>query len=202
VLLSITQLFVLVPGDLVTTADGVAQAVLAVFKVSLDADGSDAAFRIEKDAFGCGMPDKPLYLTGNHRVLCASRLVERMFHVPHVLIPVKRFADLDGVFLDCRGGCRDFYHLELESHAVLSANGAFAESCLLGPMAQRSLPASYAMMISKRALAEPCYPVPLGRKQRQFVRRLIMRGHPVVEERFCPTVRGYASDGMYVEHAS
>lgn len=174
------------PGDLVSTLDGTAQPVVAIYRMSAEAEGADAPIRFDVGALGDGMPEKPLYLSGNHRVLCESRLVERMFQEKRVLVPAKRLVDLTGVQADTTSPRVDYTHLELREHSVLWANGALVESCLLGPVALRSLPRVLQAGMGSQKVAIPCHPVPSGRRQRQLVERLVQNGHPVVDLAFRP----------------
>lgn len=100
------------PGDLVCTTDGEAQPVVAVYRTRADTEGADPPLRFDAGALGHGMPNRRLYLTGNHRVLCASRLVMRMFGEPRVLMPAKRFTGLEAVGPDERAGPLDYIHVK------------------------------------------------------------------------------------------
>lgn len=177
------------PGDLVCTTDGVPQPVVAIYRMRADTEWSERPLRFDVGALGSAMPEKPLFLTGNHRVLCASRLVMRMFGEPRVLMPAKRFIGLEAVDKDERACLSDYIHLELKTHSVILANGALVESCLLGPMVARSLPP---LASSLNKTAKKRYPVPAGKAQHEFVRRLIKNGRAVVE----PTEKAACFSGL------
>lgn len=179
------------PGDLVATTDGVAQPVVAVYRIpAAAADRDGAPVRFDTGTLGAGAPFRPLLLTGNHRVLCASRLVERMFGQPEVLMPAKRFTGLPGVTRGTQASGLDFYHLELKTHSVIWANGALVESCLLGPVAARGLPGLPSLAALAGTCAAPRYPVPPGHTHPTYMRRVIANGHAVVED---ATYRSLAS---------
>ena len=168
------------PGDPVLTIDGVIKPVVAVFREAKNAD-TGWPIRFEAGALGVGMPDRPLYLSGNHRIFCQSKLVEKMFGSPSVLIPAKRFVDMDNVSHDAVSGQIDYTHLELNEHSVIWANGAPVESCFLGSMTVQALPQMYSQGCLDGRDLTPCLPVPKGHQQRQFVNRLIKNGKQVID---------------------
>lgn len=169
------------PCELVSTTDGTPQAVVAVYRTRVDPDKEGEVYHIASSAFGPDMPSAPLWLTGNHRILCASKLVERMFGVPRILVPAKRFPDLKGVSQISEAGECEFFHLELRQHSVICANGALVESCLLGSMAIASLPAILGKPYRDVEPPKTRFPVPNGARQRAFVHRLIKNSRPLVE---------------------
>ncbi|RPE70949.1 Hint domain-containing protein [Pacificibacter maritimus] len=169
------------PGNEVLTTDGKAQKVIAVYRVPADSAGTNPPVRFESGSLGHNMPSKPLTVTANHRMLCASRLTFRMFGKTEVLIPAIRFVGLCGVDTCSASSQLEFFHLQLEIHSVICANGAFAESCLLGPVAVQSLPRVLRNMTVEQDAHALRYPVPSGHKQRQFMCRLAKNSHSVIE---------------------
>lgn len=169
------------PGDIVQTTDGVAQKVVAMYRLPAEDVAANPPVRFEKGALGGETPRKPLVVTGNHRMLCASRLVERMFGCSEVLIPAKRLVGLPGISLCAEGSATEFFHLELETHSVICANGALTETCLIGHVALRMLPKVLRMARLDEDRTTPRYPVPKGHRQRQFVRRVEANGHSLIE---------------------
>lgn len=188
------------PGDLVSTLDGAVQPVVAIYRMSALATGAGAPIRFDAGALGDGMPEKTLYLSGNHRVLCESLLVERMFQEPRVLVAAKRLVGLAGVRTETTAPRVDYTHLELAEHSVLWANGALVESCLLGPMTLQALPGMLRRGIAAGQTALPCHPIPSGRRQREFVERLMRNGHPVVDASFRPRGQVAASASAAARH--
>ena len=169
------------PGDAVLTTDGMARTVVALYRTPPDPAGTSPAVRFEIGALGDNVPSRPLIVTANHRILCASRLVARMFGSPEVFIPAKRFVGLHGVGNDLAPARLEFFHLQLETHSAICANGAFTESCLLGPVAAQVLPETLRNMRREQDIEALRYPVPAGHKQWKFVRRLAKNRHPVIE---------------------
>ncbi|NDW53774.1 Hint domain-containing protein [Aliiroseovarius sp. PrR006] len=101
---------------------------------------------IPAGALGNGTPTTDLWVSPQHRVLIQGYLAETLFGVPEVLVAAKHldFGDL------AKGKKRpaevEYFHILLDKHDVLIANGAPAESLFLGNQAQT--------MLSDDALAE------------------------------------------------
>lgn len=101
---------------------------------------------IPAGALGNGTPTTDLWVSPQHRVLVQGGLAETLFGAPEVLVAAKHldFGDL------AKGKKRpaevEYFHILLDKHDVLIANGAPAESLFLGDQAQT--------MLSENALAE------------------------------------------------
>ena len=113
-------------GDLVTTEGGGARAIRWIGRITVDRNGdapwrTDAMpVRVSKDAFGKGSPHRDLYLSRAH-----------MMYLNGVLIPVGDLINGKTVALvDVPGDQLVYYHVELETHDVLIAEGAPCESFL------------------------------------------------------------------------
>ncbi len=75
--------------------------------------------RIRAGTFGAGMPERDLFLSPNHAVF-----------VEDVLIPVRFLIDGDRIAQVPWKGALTYYHVELDRHAVLLAEGLPCESYL------------------------------------------------------------------------
>jgi hypothetical protein len=113
-------------GDLIATERGEARAIRWIGRIRVDRQGgapwhADAMpVRVAKDAFGKDSPHRDLYLSRSH-----------MVHLNGVLIPVGDL--INGrtiVAVDVPGDQIVYYHVELETHDVLVAEGAPCESFL------------------------------------------------------------------------
>ena len=126
-------------GDRVRTLDAGFQQIVWVFGTPVSASEMqhNAALRPITLSALPGLP--PLTVSRQHRVLVSGKPVERMFGTPSVLAPVKDLTPPD------EGGARTttartrYFHILLEKHHILNANGYAAESLFNGPEAQRSL---------------------------------------------------------------
>lgn len=101
---------------------------------------------IPSGALGNGSPTSDLWVSPQHRILVQGHLAETLLGVPKVLVAAKHldFGDL------AKGKKRpaevEYFHILLDKHDVLIANGAPAESLFLGDQAQT--------MLSDESLAE------------------------------------------------
>lgn len=113
-------------GDLITTESGEARSIRWIGRITVDRDGNapwhaDAMpVRIAKDAFGKGSPHRDLYLSRSH-----------MAHLDGVLIPIGDLINGRTITaVDVLGEQLVYYHVILETHDVLIAEGAPCESLL------------------------------------------------------------------------
>ena len=108
-------------GDLVVTLGGEAKQVRWVGEGDAritDANRCDLApVIVRRDALGPGAPSRDLHLTRKHAVL-----------VEDVLVPVELLVNDHSIVWDDSATRVRYYHVELDDHDVLLANGAPAES--------------------------------------------------------------------------
>ncbi len=134
----------LAPADLVQTADHGPRPVRwiahhAISAASLARNPHVRPMRISAGALGRGLPDAPLVVSPQHRILVRSKIAERMFGQSEVLLPAKFLLGVTGVELDPRTGGVDYYHVVMDRHEVLFANGVGAESLYRGQEAMKTL---------------------------------------------------------------
>ncbi|MBC7139556.1 MAG: Hint domain-containing protein [Defluviimonas sp.] len=130
----------LVPGDLVLTRDHGAQPLRWIGIRRLDAidlhlHENLRPVRVSAGALGDNMPETDLVVSLQHRILVRSRIAERMFGQPEVLVAAKQLLQLDGVDLEDDLTEVTYVHILFDRHEVVRANGAESESLYLGPMA-------------------------------------------------------------------
>ena len=131
-------------GDWVATLDNGWQQVRWVGWQSLTSDTMTLLpqfrpIRIRAGALGCGLPSADLVVSPQHRMLVRSLIASRMFGTAEVLVPAVRLLDLPGVERVEGAAAVDYFHILLDRHEVLVANGAAAESLHLGPIALMSM---------------------------------------------------------------
>jgi hypothetical protein len=111
-------------GGLVITADGACRPIVWIGHRRLDArlhprPDRIQPIRIRKDAFADGVPCRDLLLSPDHAVL-----------VDDVLIPVKLLENGGTVRRAAHRGVIDYFHIELDGHDVVVAEGLMVESYL------------------------------------------------------------------------
>ena len=111
-------------GDQVITASGVVRPVIWVGARAMDftrhpLPASAQPVRIAADALAPGVPERDLRLSPDHALWLDG-----------VLVPVKEL--IDGALITLEHDCAEtvYYHLELDSHDIVLAEGAKAESFL------------------------------------------------------------------------
>ena len=111
----------LVAGDLVTTASGAARPIawVGAGKVLATRGRRNAATPVivRKNAIAPNVPNRDLHVTKGH-----------CLYIDDVFIPVEFLVNHRSIAWDDRAQEVELYHVELETHDVLVANGARAES--------------------------------------------------------------------------
>lgn len=130
----------LVPGDKIQTMDNGLQTLRMVLRRALGAEDlkKNPNMRpvcIKAGALGSGLPTKDLLVSPQHRLLVQSHIAERMFGEAEVLASAKKMTKLPGIFVveDCSEV--EYFHLILDRHEIVFADGAPTESFFFGPVA-------------------------------------------------------------------
>lgn len=131
-------------GDLVLTRDRGAQPVRwigsrTVDAATLAAHASLRPIRIRAGALGRGIPVQDLMVSPQHRILVRSAIARRMFGQDEVLVAARQLLALEGVEVDETAAEVEYFHLLLDRHEVIIANGVETESLHTGREALRSL---------------------------------------------------------------
>ncbi|WP_298850779.1 Hint domain-containing protein [uncultured Ruegeria sp.] len=132
------------PGDFLQTRDQGAQKIAWIGhdkRTSGDFDEQPYTrpVRISAGALGDGLPRQDLVVSRQHRILISSELAQQMFDARDVLIAATDLLDVPGVFLDEAIREIEYYHILMESHQALCAEGCPAESFYAGPVAVQAL---------------------------------------------------------------
>lgn len=146
-----------------------------------------APVRIMAGALGNGMPKRDLLVSRQHRMLVSSKICERMFGQPDALIAAIKLTELPGIFVEPAHQDVEYFHLLLDRHEVIFAEGAPTESFFAGPEALKSmrpeareeiltiLPEINAIDHSP----EPACYIPSGKLQKNLVARHIKNNRPL-----------------------
>lgn len=127
----------LCPGDLLTTRDNGAQKIRWIWACTQSASAIQAnpmlnAVRIDRGALGNGLPRRDLRVSRHHRILLTSIIAQRMFGSLEILVPAKDLIAFEGFDAAPVDGPVTYYHILLERHEILFAEGATVESLYLG----------------------------------------------------------------------
>lgn len=180
-------------GDLILTAEGEALPLRwmgqrTIDRIDLLANEKLRPVRITAGALGCGLPEKDLLVSRQHRMLVRSVIAERMFDTEEVLIPAIKLTALPGIFVDTSVNEVTYFHLLLDEHSVIIAEGSPAESLATGPNALKALSpeareeikALFPEVFEEGFEVAFARPVPEGRKQRELVERHLKNDRAVL----------------------
>lgn len=180
------------PGDLVVTRDNGLQMVRWIGRTHVDIDRArpqerEALFpvRIARNALGPGTPTRDLLVSRQHRILLQSKIARRMFGNDLLLVPAIKLTGQDGIRLDRSVRRITYFHVLLDHHEVLNAQGVPAESLYLGretlmTLAREDLDELALLFpdLSTVPDAPPsCYVMPANRPLKRFMHRHEKNGH-------------------------
>jgi hypothetical protein len=125
-------------GDLIQTVDDGLQPVRWIGKrklgeMVLDAYPKLRPIRICAGALGQGLPEEPVWVSPQHRVLVRGKVAEKMFGESEVLVAAKQLVLLDGIDIDFDVDEITYVHILLDEHQIVFAEGAEMESLYTGP---------------------------------------------------------------------
>ncbi|MEO9682301.1 MAG: Hint domain-containing protein [Tateyamaria sp.] len=131
-------------GDEVETAQNGAQKVVWIGTRKLSSADLFASphlkpVRISAGALGVDLPSTDLLVSPQHRILIASKIAERMFGQREVFVPAIKLIEAEGIDQVTSVAPITYVHILLESHQIVFANGAPAESLHTGPCALQAL---------------------------------------------------------------
>ncbi|MEL7463544.1 MAG: Hint domain-containing protein [Pseudomonadota bacterium] len=178
------------PGDRVRTFFGEIRRVVWTGSRGLSAEELAAAphlrpIRVRAGALGRGAPARDLIVSPQHRLMLSSRILARMIGAEACLAPAKHLLGLPGVETVAEPAGVRYCHVLLDRHDVLIADGAPAESLLLGPEAQKTLSAAALReireLLPEAAREVAALPIMAGGKARRFVARTVKNGRAALE---------------------
>ena len=127
-------------GDNVMTLDSGPQPIRWIGKAHLCAAALDAnpklrPIRIMAGALGPETPATDLVVSPQHRILVRSKIARTMFGAEEVLVAAKQLLSVEGIDVAHDLPEVTYFHFLLDSHAVVTSNGAPTESLYVGPQA-------------------------------------------------------------------
>jgi hypothetical protein len=126
-------------GDLIQTRDNGPQPLRWIGKTTALALGKLAPVCISKGALGHNKPLRDMFVSRQHRMLLQSKVASRMFGSAEILVPAVKLTSLPGIAEAPRPTPITYYHLLLDQHEVIYAEGTQSESLLTGPMARNAI---------------------------------------------------------------
>ncbi|WP_170332633.1 Hint domain-containing protein [Ruegeria arenilitoris] len=150
--------------------------------------------RILAGALGNGLPSRDLLVSRQHRMLVQSKIAERMFGTPEVLVPAIKLIVLPGIFVDETVKEVEYFHLLFDCHQVIFAENAPTESLFTGIEALKSLGADarreifeiFPELIEMRLIPRPARLIPRGRQQAHLLERHRKNNKPLLRTKIHP----------------
>lgn len=184
-------------GDAVCTGGGQTRTIIAtnarrVVPLELFRETRMLPVRIKAGALGGGLPHRDLLVSRQHRLLVASRIAQRICAHEEVLIPAFRLVGLPGIEVDRSMVPITYHHILLETHDVLIANGALAESLFVGSMSHKAMldevddSATEVIVDDSPLDMKPARYFPTADEARKIVAAHARHQRPLLEARFCP----------------
>ncbi|MFS4582698.1 Hint domain-containing protein [Phaeobacter sp. C3_T13_0] len=184
----------LAPGDMIVTETGLKPlrwiGKRKVTSVQMAGNEKLRPVRIEAGALGLGLPNRPLQVSRQHRMLVRSRVAQRMFGETEVLIPAIRLTALPGIYVTETQDHVSYFHMLFDDHEIVQANGAPSESLLvtersltaLSPTAQDELTLLFPDLVNEtmRSHASAKH-IPAHNKQKRLIERIGKNNHAIID---------------------
>jgi len=137
----------LVPGMLVMTRDRGLQPLCWIGSRDLDrrvleANPNLRPIRIAAGALGQGLPRRDLVVSPQHRILVRSKIAQKMFGAPEVLVAAKQLLQIDGIDIAHDMAEVEYFHFLFDRHEIVLSEGAETESLYTGAQALKSVGAA------------------------------------------------------------
>jgi hypothetical protein len=175
-------------GDPLCRWDGDLATALWVGQRHLRFDGPEDERRpvvLPRGCLGPGLPLRALRVSPQHRMLLCSEIALDLFGAPEMLVPAKKLVGHRGVHVDRKTRDLRYWHLLCDRHEVVIAEGAPAETLLMGDVAMRSLaPAQRAEIAATGAqVVAPARPILQRDKDvKRLLSRHVATGCPLIEQ--------------------
>lgn len=127
-------------GDMLKSVDGEFKPVRwiesrRIEKAELDANPNLRPVVITAGALGNGLPKRDLVVSRQHRIMVRSDLTKLLTGSQEALIPAIKLTQLPGIYVDESAESVHYFHILLDEHDAIYAEGTVAETLYLGEMA-------------------------------------------------------------------
>ncbi len=177
-------------GDVVQTLDHGLQPLRWIGHRHMDAAILAAKpnlrpIRIKAGALGENTPARDLVVSPQHRILLKSKIAIRMFDTQEILVPAKQLLAVDGIDVADDLEHVTYHHILCDSHEIVEADGALAETLHTGTQAMNAMSAKAKQEIAdifgdlpfmNRPLARMN---PKGKQARHLVARHLKNAKPL-----------------------
>ncbi|WP_157598729.1 Hint domain-containing protein [Tateyamaria omphalii] len=153
-------------GDRILTLDEGAQRITwAAQRMILFPQGDDLPVWVAPHTFGKDQPYASTGLSPRHCLLRRDPAFQIMFDMPEVLVAARDCVDGDTITQELEGKAIEYFHLMVDGHALIWANGMLAETFYPGPVARQSLdPMAHARLVALHpSLSDTQAPAPFPR---------------------------------------
>ena len=116
-------------------------------QTALAASPSVRPIRIRAGALGRELPETDLIVSPQHRVLVRSGIAQTLFGAQEVMVAAKHLTTINGIARVDDLTPVSYFHLLLDAHDVIFANGAETESLFAGPQTLKTLSAAARIQI-------------------------------------------------------
>ena len=147
--------------------------------------------RISSGSLGQNQPESDLLVSPQHRILIRSKIAKNMYGEVEFLVAAKQLMQVDGIDYANDVVEVEYFHIMLDAHEVIFANGAEAESLYMGaealksmtPAAMREIYSIFPELRGRDPGIRPQGAKPLlsGREGRRLVRRHIVKHRDLLE---------------------
>ncbi|MGJ8626755.1 MAG: Hint domain-containing protein [Sulfitobacter sp.] len=152
---------------------------------------------IGRGALGCGVPEQPLRVSRQHRMLAASVVAKRMFAAENIFVAAHVLTGLPDITVSEPVVDVTYFHLMFDEHEVIWANNAPSESLYFGAQTLKSLHADarqelhdlFPELFTSQATVPLACIVPEKKQQRKFIYRLCRNHRALLDDDAIPTRR-------------
>ncbi len=152
--------------------------------------------RIASNSLAPGYPSADLIVSPQHRIMVRSKICERMYKNPEVLVKAKALVGLEGIAIQPPEKGLIYVHFLLDGHEIVFANGHPCESLLPGEMTFETLNGSDKLRLQQCVAQQkshqeetpaPARPIAEGSRAKEMIMRHRKNGKSMFE--LSPSVR-------------